>query len=158
MVGAGVLDLVEDTIAAGAAPDSARAWWLNELARIASERGIEPSELPLSGADLARVIELVAGGTLTNALARQVIAGVLSGEGGPDQVVAARGLGVVEDAGALAAACAEAIAGAPDIAQKVRDGKVAAVGPLVGSVMRAMSGSADPAKVRAALLEQLGAG
>ncbi len=157
MVGAGVLDLVEDTIAAGAAPDSARAWWLNELARIAAERGIEPVELPLTGPDVARVIELVAEGTLTNALARQVIAGVLNGEGGPDAVVAARGLAVVEDADALAAACDEAIAGAPDIAQKVRDGTAAAVGPLVGSVMRAMSGSADPAKVRELLLQRLGA-
>jgi aspartyl-tRNA(Asn)/glutamyl-tRNA(Gln) amidotransferase subunit B len=72
--------------------------------------------------------------------------------------VAARGLAVVEDADALAAACDEAIAGAPDIAQKVREGKAAAVGPLVGAVMKAMRGSADPAKVRAFLLERLGGG
>ena len=72
MIGAGVLDLVEDTIAAGAEPDAARAWWLNELARSASERGVEPSQLPLTGADVARVIELIAAGTLTNALGRQV--------------------------------------------------------------------------------------
>jgi aspartyl-tRNA(Asn)/glutamyl-tRNA(Gln) amidotransferase subunit B len=158
MVGAGVLDLVEDTIAAGAAPDAARAWWLNELARTASERGIEPAELSITGVDLARVIELVAAGTLTNALARQVVAGVLDGEGTPEEVMAARGLAVVEDADALAAACDAAIAGAPDIAQKVRDGKAAAVGPLVGAVMRSMRGSADAAKVRAFLLERLAAG
>ncbi len=158
MVGAGVLDLVEETIAAGAAPDSARAWWLNELARTASERGVEPADLPLTGVQLAKVIELVAEGTLTNALARKVVAGVLDGEGSPEEVVAARGLAVVEDADALAAACDEAIAGAPDIAQKVREGKAAAVGPLVGAVMKAMRGSADPAKVRAFLLERLGGG
>jgi aspartyl-tRNA(Asn)/glutamyl-tRNA(Gln) amidotransferase subunit B len=157
MVGAGVLDLVEDTIAAGAAPDSARAWWLNELARIASERGVEPAELPLTGLQLARVIELVAAGTLTNALARQVIAGVLNGEGSPDQVVAARGLALVEDADALNEAADAAIAAAPDIAEKVRGGKAAAVGPLVGAVMKAMKGSADAAKVRELLLEKLGA-
>jgi aspartyl-tRNA(Asn)/glutamyl-tRNA(Gln) amidotransferase subunit B len=157
MVGAGVLDLVEETIAAGAAPDSARAWWLNELARIASERGVEPSDLPLTGAQLARVIELVAGGTLTNALARQVIAGVLNGEGTPDQVVADRGLALVEDADALSSAADAAIASAPDIAEKVRGGKAAAVGPLVGAVMKAMKGSADAAKVRELLLEKLGA-
>jgi aspartyl-tRNA(Asn)/glutamyl-tRNA(Gln) amidotransferase subunit B len=157
MVGAGVLDLVEETIAAGAAPDSARAWWLNELARIASERDVEPSELPLTGAQLARVIELVAGGKLTNALARQVIAGVLSGEGTPDQVVADRGLALVEDADALNEAADVAIAAAPDIAEKVRGGKAAAVGPLVGAVMKAMKGSADAAKVRELLLEKLGA-
>ncbi len=158
MVGAGVLSLVEETIAAGAAPDSARAWWLNELARIASERGVEPSELPLTGAQLARVIELVAAGTLTNALARQVIAGVLNGEGSPDEVVEARGLALVEDADALNAAADAAIAAAPDIAEKVRGGKDAAVGPLVGAVMKAMRGSADAAKVRELLLAKLGSG
>jgi aspartyl-tRNA(Asn)/glutamyl-tRNA(Gln) amidotransferase subunit B len=157
MVGAGVLDLVEETIAAGAAPDSARAWWLNELARTASERGVEPSDLPLTGAQLARIIELVAGGTLTNALARQAIAGVLAGEGTPDQVVASRGLALVEDSDALSEACDAAIAGAPDLAEKVRSGKAAAVGPLVGAVMTAMKGSADAAKVRTLLLERLGA-
>ena len=157
MVGAGVLDLVEETIAAGAAPDSARAWWLNELARTASERGVEPSELPLTGTQLARVIELVAAGTLTNALARQAVAGVLAGEGTPDQVVSSRGLALVEDAAALNEACDAAIAGAPDIAEKVRAGKAAAVGPLVGAVMKAMKGSADAAKVREKLLERLGA-
>jgi aspartyl-tRNA(Asn)/glutamyl-tRNA(Gln) amidotransferase subunit B len=158
MTGAGVLDLVEETIAAGAAPDAARAWWLNELARAASERGVEPAHLPLTGADVARVIELITEGTLTNALARQVVAGVLDGEGKPDEVMDARGLAVVQDDAALAAACEQAIAGAPDIAEKVRAGKVAAVGPLVGAVMKAMKGSADPAKVRSVLLEQLGAG
>jgi aspartyl-tRNA(Asn)/glutamyl-tRNA(Gln) amidotransferase subunit B len=157
MVGAGVLDLVEETIAAGAAPDSARAWWLNELARTASERGVEPSDLPLTGAQLARIIELVAGGTLTNALARQAIAGVLGGEGTPDQVVASRGLALVEDSDALSEACDAAIAGAPDLAEKVRSGKAAAVGPLVGAVMKAMKGAADAAKVRTLLLERLGA-
>jgi aspartyl-tRNA(Asn)/glutamyl-tRNA(Gln) amidotransferase subunit B len=157
MVGAGVLDLVEETIAAGAAPDSARAWWLNELARTASERGVEPSDLPLTGTQLARIIELVAGGTLTNALARQAIAGVLAGEGTPDQVVASRGLALVEDSEALSEACDAAIAGAPDLAEKVRSGKAAAVGPLVGAVMKAMKGSADAAKVRTLLLERLGA-
>jgi aspartyl-tRNA(Asn)/glutamyl-tRNA(Gln) amidotransferase subunit B len=118
---------------------------------------VEPAELPLTGAQLARVIELVAAGTLTNALARQVIAGVLNGEGSPDAVVAARGLALVEDADALNEAAVAAIAAAPDIAEKVRGGKAAAVGPLVGAVMKAMKGSADAAKVRELLLEKLGA-
>ena len=154
---AGVLDLVEETIAAGAPADAARAWWLNELARTAAERGIEPSALPLTGADVARVVQLIGEGTLTNALARKVVAGVLDGEGTPDEVMNARGLAVVEDADALGAACDAAIAGAPDIAEKVRSGKVAAVGPLVGAVMKTMKGTADAAKVRAALLGRLGA-
>ncbi len=157
MRSAGVLELVEETLAAGAPGEAARVWWLNELARAAVDAGVEPSGLRITGHDVARVIALVAEGSLTNALARQVVAGVLAGEGAPDAVVAARGLAVVNDEAALGAAVDDAIAGAPDIAAKVREGKVAAAGPLVGAVMKAMRGQADAARVRALLLERLGA-
>ena len=86
-----------------------------------------------------------------------MLEGVLAGEGAPDEVVAARGLQVVSDEGALATAVAAAIAADPDAAQKVRDGKVAAVGALVGAVMKATRGQADAARVRERLLEELGA-
>ena len=86
-----------------------------------------------------------------------MLEGVLAGEGAPDEVVAARGLQVVSDEGALAAAVDEAIAADPDAAQKIRDGKVAAVGALVGAVMKATRGQADAARVRERLLEELGA-
>ncbi len=99
--------------------------------------------------------ELVAAGTLSDRLAREVIDGVLDGEGPPDQVVAARGLAVLSDEGALAAAVDEAIAANPDAAAKVRDGKVAAAGPLVGAVMRATRGRADAARVRDLILQRL---
>ncbi len=158
MRSAGVLELIEETLAAGAPAEAARAWWLNELARAAVDAGTEPADLPITGHDVARVIGLVAEGSLTNALARQVVAGVLAGEGDPDAVIAARGLAVVSDNAALGKAVDAAIAGAPDIATKVREGKVAAAGPLVGAVMKAMRGQADAARVRALLLERLGAG
>jgi aspartyl-tRNA(Asn)/glutamyl-tRNA(Gln) amidotransferase subunit B len=154
MRGAGVLDLVQDTIVAGASPEAARSWWLNEPLRSAADQ----AELPIRGKDVSRIIELVGAGTLTNALARQVIEGVLAGEGSPDDVVEKRGLAVVRDDDALAKAVDDAIAAAPDIAEKVRGGKVNAVGPLVGGVMKTMRGSADAAQVRALLLERLGAG
>ncbi|SNQ45698.1 glutamyl-tRNA(Gln) amidotransferase (subunit B) [Frankia canadensis] len=154
---AGVLDLVEETVAAGATPPAARKWWLNELARQASDAGVPAAELAISPADVARITVLVAGGELTDALARKVIDGVLAGEGTPDEVVAGRGLAVVADDGALTAAVDAAIAGAPDIAEKVRGGKLNAVGPLVGAVMKAMKGQADAATVRGLLLERLGA-
>jgi len=158
MRSAGVLELIEETLAAGAPAEAARAWWLNELARASVDAGTEPADLAITGHDVARVIGLVAEGSLTNALARQVVAGVLAGEGDPDAVIAARGLAVVSDDAALGKAVDAAIAGAPDIAAKVREGKVAAAGPLVGAVMKAMRGQADAARVRALLLERLGAG
>ena len=154
---AGVLDLVEETVGAGATPTAARKWWLNELARRAADAGVPPHDLAITPADVARVTVLVADGQLTDALARKVIDGVLAGEGTPDEVVAGRGLAVVADDVALTAAVDAAIAGAPEIAEKVRGGKINAVGPLVGAVMKAMKGQADAASVRALLLERLGA-
>jgi aspartyl-tRNA(Asn)/glutamyl-tRNA(Gln) amidotransferase subunit B len=103
------------------------------------------------------VVALVADGRLTAGLARQVVDGVLAGEGDPDDVVAARGLAVVSDTGALGVAVDEALAANPAIAEKVRGGKVQAVGALVGAVMKATRGQADAAVVRTMLLERLGA-
>jgi aspartyl-tRNA(Asn)/glutamyl-tRNA(Gln) amidotransferase subunit B len=152
---AGALDAVEETVAAGATPADARKWWLGELARRANDAGIEVSELEITPADVARVSALVAAGTLNDRLARQVIEGVLDGEGTPDEIVAARGLAVVSDDSALTAAIDEAIAANPDVVAKIRDGKVQAAGVLVGSVMKATRGKADAARVRELILERL---
>jgi aspartyl-tRNA(Asn)/glutamyl-tRNA(Gln) amidotransferase subunit B len=104
---------------------------------------------------VARVAEMVATGALNDSLARQLLEAVLAGEGTPDQVMAARGLAVVSDEGALAAAVDAAIAAHPDVGAKIRAGKVAAAGVLVGAVMKATRGQADAARVRALILERL---
>ena len=156
MVNAGVLDLVLATVAEGASAAEARNWWLGSLAQAANSRGVEASELPITPSQVARVVALVAAGDLTAGLAKQVVDGVLAGEGSPDDVVAARGLQVVKDTGALQAAVDAAIAADPDAAEKIRGGKVQAVGALVGQVMKATRGQADAAAARALILETLG--
>ena len=95
-------------------------------------------------------------GTINDKLARQVIDGVLAGEGGPGDVVEARGLAVGSDDGALTEAVEAAIAANPDVAQRIRDGKVQAAGALIGAVMKAMRGQADAARVRELILARLG--
>jgi aspartyl-tRNA(Asn)/glutamyl-tRNA(Gln) amidotransferase subunit B len=105
---------------------------------------------------VAAVTALVADGTLTNKLAREVVDGVLAGEGEPAEVVEKRGLKVVSDDSALYAAVDEALAGAPDVADKIRDGKVAAAGAIVGAVMKATKGQADAKRVRELVLERCG--
>ena len=154
-VGAGALGLVEETIAAGTAPQAARKWWLGELARRANETETEIGALGVTPADVARVQSLVDDGTLNDKLARQVFDGLLDGEGTPDEIVAARGLGIVSDDGALSAAVDNAIAANPDVADKIRDGKVAAAGALIGAVMKEMRGQADANRVRELVLERL---
>jgi len=152
---AGALDLVAATVAAGASPANARKWWLGELSRHANESGTELTHLPVTPDQVARVAELVSSGQLNDKLARAVLDGVLAGEGSPDEVVAARGLAVVSDEGALGVAVDEAIAANPDLAAKVRDGKVNVAAALVGVVMRATRGQADAAKVRELILAKL---
>ncbi|WP_030243915.1 Asp-tRNA(Asn)/Glu-tRNA(Gln) amidotransferase subunit GatB [Streptomyces sp. NRRL S-350] len=156
VLNAGAVEPIQETIAAGAPADQARKWWLGELARRANETGTELSEQPITPAQVARVAALVAEGKLNDKLARQVIEGVLAGEGEPDEIVEKRGLAVVSDDSALGAAVDQAIAGNEAIAAKIRDGKVAAVGALVGAVMKATRGQADAARVKDLILAKLG--
>jgi len=153
---AGALDLVAETVAAGAPPDQARNLWLGELSRRAHDSGTELTALLVTPAQVARVSELVAAGMLNDRLARQVLDGVLAGEGSPDEIVAARGLAVVSDDGALLAAIDDAIAANPEVAEKIRSGKIAAAGFLVGEVMKATRGQADAARAHELILERLG--
>jgi aspartyl-tRNA(Asn)/glutamyl-tRNA(Gln) amidotransferase subunit B len=101
MVNAGVLDLVLATVAAGAPAAEARNWWLGHLAQAANTRGVDAAELPVTPEQVARVVALVAEGALTAGLAKQVVDGVLGGEGSPDDVVAAQGLAVMGESDEL---------------------------------------------------------
>jgi aspartyl-tRNA(Asn)/glutamyl-tRNA(Gln) amidotransferase subunit B len=155
-VNAGAVDLIEATVAAGAGPDGARKWWLGELSRRANETGVELADVGASPADVAALQRLVDTGRLNDKLARAVLEGVVAGEGTPEQVMAVGGLEVVSDTGALAAAVDEAIAAHPDVADKIREGKVAAAGVLVGAVMKTTRGQADARTVRELILARLG--
>ena len=153
LVNSGAVDLVIATVEAGAPADAARSWWVSYLAQQANTRGVELTELPITPAQLAKVISLVTAKTLNNTVAKQVVDFVLDGEGDPDEIVAARGLGVVRDEGLLKAAVDEAIAANPGVADKIRGGKVQAAGAIVGAVMKATKGQADPARVRELVIE-----
>lgn len=155
LVGAGALEPVVQTIEAGASPDDARKWWTGQLARLANAAGVDVTELDITPRQVAAVIALVAEGRINDKLARQVVDGVLAGEGEPADVVTARGLEVVSDTGALGAAVDAAIAENTDVAEKIRGGKVQAVGALVGAVMKATRGQADAAMVRELILQRL---
>jgi aspartyl-tRNA(Asn)/glutamyl-tRNA(Gln) amidotransferase subunit B len=152
---AGAIDLITATIDEGADAASARKWWMGELARHANETGAELSELAITPSQVARVAALVAAGDLNDKLARQVIEGVLAGEGDPDQVVDKRGLKVVSDDGALGAAVDQAIADNAAVAEKIRGGNLAAAGALIGAVMKLTRGQADAKRVRELVLEKL---
>ena len=156
MLNADALDIVEETVLLGADPARARGWWLGEISRIANEKGVSISELAISPKDVAQIVALVAKGDLTDKLARQVVEGVISGQGSPQEVIDARGLKVVSDESALMAAIERAIAAQPETAEKIRNGHIPAAGALIGAVMKDTKGQADAARVRELLLAHLG--
>ncbi|MFM8672628.1 MAG: Asp-tRNA(Asn)/Glu-tRNA(Gln) amidotransferase subunit GatB [Candidatus Nanopelagicus sp.] len=155
MVNAELLDTVEETVLLGADPTRARSWWLGEISRIANDRSVFPTEL-ISVRDVYQIITLINQGELTDKLARQVVEGVIAGEGSPADVILKRGLKVVSDDSQLMKAIEDAIAGAPETADRVRGGNIPAAGALIGAVMKATGGQADAAKVRELLLKHLG--
>ncbi|MGW0246943.1 Asp-tRNA(Asn)/Glu-tRNA(Gln) amidotransferase subunit GatB [Nocardia goodfellowii] len=157
LVNVGALDLIIATVDEGASVDAARAWWGNSLAATAKEREVSLAELPITPGQVAEVIKLVEAKTINSKVAKQVVDLVLAGEGAPAQIVEAKGLGMVSDDSALQTEVEKALAANPDIADKIRSGKVQAAGKIVGDVMKATRGQADAARVRELVLAACGA-
>lgn len=155
VVNAGAVDLIEATVASGASPAAARKWWMGELARTAKVQEVELGELAITPAQIGQLQQLVDAGRINDKLARQVLEGVLAGEGDPEQVVVARGLEVVTDDGPLLEAIDAALAAQPDIAEKIRLGNLGPVGAIIGAVMKATRGQADAGRVRELVLERV---
>ncbi|GGH63243.1 Asp-tRNA(Asn)/Glu-tRNA(Gln) amidotransferase subunit GatB [Rothia aerolata] len=156
VINAGALEPIEATVAAGAPASVARKWWMGEIARIAKEREVELTETGATAETVVELNKLVEAKKINDKIARQVLGFVVDGEGKPADIVEKRGLAVVSDDGALSSAVDEALAAMPDVADKIRAGKVQAAGAVVGQVMKATRGQADAARVRELILEKLG--
>ncbi|TQM31283.1 aspartyl/glutamyl-tRNA(Asn/Gln) amidotransferase subunit B [Nocardia bhagyanarayanae] len=152
VVNAGALDAIIATVEAGAPPNEARSWWVNYLTEKAKEREVGLEDLPITPAQVAEVTKLVEAKTVNSKVAKQVVDFVLAGEGEPAAIVEAKGLGMVSDDSALQTEVEKALAANPDIAEKIRSGKVQAAGKIVGDVMKATRGQADAARVRELVL------
>ncbi|MFW0121576.1 Asp-tRNA(Asn)/Glu-tRNA(Gln) amidotransferase subunit GatB [Rothia sp. CCM 9419] len=156
VVNAGAMDAIEETVAAGASPTVARKWWMGEISRLAKVRETELLELGVSAQTVVELNQLIESKKINDKIARQVLEFVLDGEGTPTEIVEKRSLAVVSDDGALSGAIDDALAAMPDVAEKIRGGKVQAVGAIVGQVMKATRGQADAGRVRELILEKLG--
>ena len=156
LVNSGALELVAATVDAGASPQAARSWWVSYLSQQANVAGVELADLAITPAQVAEVAALVADGKLNNNGARQVVDGVLAGEGEPAQVMSDRNLVLEKDDTKLQAAVDEALAANPGVVEKIRSGKVQAAGAIVGAVMKATRGQADAARVKELVLEACG--
>ena len=157
VVNSGLLEELEETVAAGAKPQAARKWWTGEIARLANAEGKDVSDLAITPADVAELATLVESGKINDRIGREVLQAVLAGEGNPAKIVADRGLEVVSDDTALQAAIDEALAKQPDVLEKIREGKLQAAGAVIGAVMQAMKGQADAGRVRELIIERANA-
>lgn len=144
-----LLEFYEGAVAAGASRAGAANWVVNEVARVAGE------EHALSPAALGELIALVEEGSITQRVAKELLPELLAG-GSPRALVEERGLGRLDDEGAVAAVVREVIAQHPEELAAYRGGKSGLLGFFVGQAMRATSGRADPQLVRRLLLEELG--
>lgn len=155
VINAGAVDLIEETVAAGTAPAAARKWWMGELARTAKNDGVSLAELHVTPTQIAQLQDLIDAGRINDKLARQVLEGVLGGEGDPEQVLTDRGLEVVSDDGPLLEVIDATLAEQPDIAEKIRSGNMGPIGAVIGAVMKATRGQADAGRVRELVLERV---
>jgi glutaminyl-tRNA synthetase len=136
----------EDTVTSGAPPGEAAKWIINELPRVLEGR--EPSELPFGGREMAALLSLVEGHTVSGRAAREVLEEMAVSGGEPREIVAKRGLEKITDEAALRALVDRLLSDYPDKVEQYRSGKTGLIGFFVGQIMRETGGSADPRLAR----------
>ena len=142
-------------IAAGAAPQAARKWWLGELARRANDAGLEIAELGVTPADVAGSRRWSTRARSTTSSPARSSTACSPARAPPRRSSPPAGWRSSPTRARSSAAVDNAIAANPDVAEKIRDGKVAAAGALIGAVMKEMRGQADAGRVRELILEKL---
>jgi aspartyl-tRNA(Asn)/glutamyl-tRNA(Gln) amidotransferase subunit B len=144
---------------AGAAPALVRQtanWIVTTTSAKLNERGIDIGAAPVAPAQLRALMERVADGTISGKIAKEVDDALWAGEGGADEIIARRGLKQISDAGALEKIVEEVLAKNARQVEDYRSGKDKAFNSLVGQVMKATQGKANPAQVNQILKAKLG--
>jgi len=130
-------------------------WIMTELLRELNDRNLEPSESPISPENLAGLVKMIADGTISGKIAKDVFAEMLEGRGDPKSIVEQKGWVQVKDTGAVEAWVDDAIAANPGPAREYAEGKDRALGFLVGRIMKASKGKANPQMVNDLIRKKL---
>jgi aspartyl-tRNA(Asn)/glutamyl-tRNA(Gln) amidotransferase subunit B len=136
-------------------PKAVANWLIGDVAAYLNERDTEIDRIPLTPERLAALLRLVEDGTISHRSAKDVLVDVIDQDRDPGAVVAARGLTQISDEATLRRIVDEVLAANPGPAADVRAGKARATGFLVGRVMQATGGRANPATVDRMLRERL---
>jgi aspartyl-tRNA(Asn)/glutamyl-tRNA(Gln) amidotransferase subunit B len=144
-----------EAISDGATPKAVANWLTGEVTAWLRRNEADPADMSLTGPQLGELIEMVDDGTVSSSAAKDVLQGVLEGEGSPRTVAESRDLVQISDTGALEEAVLGVLGENPDAVESYRGGEKKVVGFLVGQVMRATQGKADPKMVNQILTEKL---
>jgi aspartyl-tRNA(Asn)/glutamyl-tRNA(Gln) amidotransferase subunit B len=151
-----IRSLFDAAAEAGADPQAAANWATGEVTAWLRREDVELQATPLDGGHLAELVGMIGDSEISASAAKDVLDGVLRGEGGPRAVAEARDLLQVSDAEAIENAIDEVLAANPDAVARYSGGETKVVGFLVGQVMRSMGGKADPKIVNSVLRSKLG--
>jgi aspartyl-tRNA(Asn)/glutamyl-tRNA(Gln) amidotransferase subunit B len=149
----------EATIKAGVDAKLAANWVLGDFSAAIHRAAIDAAAAPVSGSQLGGMLKRVQDGTISGKIAKDVFDAMWAGESGgdADAIIAARGLTQISDAGAIGKIVDDVIAANASIVAEYKAGKEKAFNSLVGKVMAATQGKANPAQVNAILKRTLGA-
>jgi len=153
---AGLADYFEAVAAAAGNPKGASNWVMGELLRVMNERGHDARTQPLQAERLAGLIKLIDNGTISSSIGKDVFAKMYESARSADEIVAGEGLAQIGDESALLEIIRGMIAANPDAVAQYRAGKMQAFGFLVGQVMKASKGKANPKLANDLLKKELG--
>ena len=149
-------DYFEETAKASGNPKAASNWIMGELLRTMKERGVSIEQVPLTPAALAELIQIVDQGVISSTVAKDVFAKMYDSGQAASEIVQAEGLAQIGDVDALTGIVREAVRSNPDAIDQIRKGRNNAFGFLVGYVMKASKGKANPKVVNELLKKELG--
>lgn len=130
-------------------------WMQSDFARLLNETGTPLAEAKVTPARLAELVKLIADGTISSKMGKDVFEAMFESGQAPSKIVEAKGMSQISDASALEPIIERAIAENPDAVEKFKSGKRKALGALVGQVMKETKGQANPAVVNQLLSQML---
>ena len=145
----------DSVVATGADPKLAANWIMGDLAKNLNEDGIDITKSPVSAERLGKMIGLIMKDTISGKIAKKVFKEMWTNKDEPEKIVKDKGLVQITDTGAIEAAVDAAIAANPKAVEEYKGGKKKAIGALVGQVMKATRGKANPQMVNKMLAEKL---
>lgn len=148
-------DYFEAAVDAGADPKACVNWLMGEFANQLSTDGIEIAKAPVSAENLAALLKLISKGTISGKIAKKVFATMWKEGGNPEEIVKAQGLVQISDTAELSKLVDEVVGKNPKAVEDFKAGKKKAVGALVGQIMKATKGKANPRVINELLNKKL---